>query len=230
MRIVKRIFSFFIWIVVIYLVIGYFLHLIIFPEYKPSLAGYFEPGDVLYSKTEGVRETVMIQVNGHLIMARELEPNTKKSPLHVHYAFDEMYEASAKPVKLEIGTDLFVLNPGEKILVRRGVPHRLFNDSDSAVVVFVSDAGVPIQYAVYLNQLYNFLDGSAKDNSRFSNLMQMSLFSQYLDSYTVTRTPLFLKRFLHFLLRPAARMMGFRSYYEEFSIVRYEEALKFTEK
>jgi mannose-6-phosphate isomerase-like protein (cupin superfamily) len=219
----------FIWLLVIYLVVGYFFHRVVFPEYKPGLYGYFEPGDVLYSKAEGVRETVLLQLNGHIIMARELQPNTQGGQLHVHQAFDEMYEASEKPVQMQIGKHLFILMPGEKILVRRGVPHRLFNDTDSAVVVFVAESGVPVQYAVYLNQLYCFLDESSGNNGRFRSLMQMSMFSQYLDSYPIKRTPVTLQKFLYFLLRPAARLIGFKSYYEKYSIVRYEEPLQFTE-
>jgi mannose-6-phosphate isomerase-like protein (cupin superfamily) len=219
----------FIWFVVVYLVLGYFFHRVVFPEYKPTFYNYFEPGDVLFSKADGVRETVLLQVNGHIIMARELQPNTNSSALHIHQAFDELYEASEKPVQMQIGNQLFELLPGEKILVRRGVPHRLFNETDSSVVVFVSEAGVPVQYAVYLNQLYCFMDEHEDNTSRFRTLMQLSMFSQYLDSYQIKTLPVSLQKFLYFLLRPAARLLGFRSYYEEYSIVRYEEPLTFTE-
>jgi mannose-6-phosphate isomerase-like protein (cupin superfamily) len=229
MRNLKKIVAGFVWLLVIYIVVGYFLHRVVFPEYKPNLNGYFEPGDVLYSKSDGVRETVMLQINGHLIMARELEPHAAGSPLHVHQAFDEMYEASEMPVQMQIGRQMFILLPGEKILVRRGVPHRLFNETDSTVVVFVSEAGIPVQYAVYLNQLYCYLDKDTEQQNRFADLMQMSMFSQYLDSYSINGTPVLLQRFVHFLIRPAARLMGYKSYYEEFSIIRYEAPLKFTE-
>jgi mannose-6-phosphate isomerase-like protein (cupin superfamily) len=228
MQLIKKILAGFIWLMVVYLVVGYFLHLVVFPEYKPYVEGYYEPGDVLYSKAEGVRQTIMLQVDQTVIVAQELEPHAKGPALHVHYAFDEMFEANEKPVSMQIGRDVFVLNPGEKLLVRRGVPHRMFNDSDSAVILFSSEMGIPARYAIYLNQLYCFMDEAPANADLSRAYMQMSLFSQYLDTYIADGPPIKVQRLLYFLLRPAARLWGYKSYYEEYSFRRYEAPMLYT--
>ncbi len=38
-----------------YLPVGYFLHLIVFPETRPDLETYFEPGDIIDSEVGGTK-------------------------------------------------------------------------------------------------------------------------------------------------------------------------------
>lgn len=42
----------------VYLAIGYWLHLVLFPESKPEINTYFKPGEEFYSKAEGFRQKV----------------------------------------------------------------------------------------------------------------------------------------------------------------------------
>src|SRR5919106_1561967 len=77
-----------------YLAIGYFLHLVIFPEKKPEVSTYFKPGQQFYSKSEGFKQTVLKQENQHVFCSLEIEPFAGGPPKHIHTNFDEQFEVS----------------------------------------------------------------------------------------------------------------------------------------
>ena len=64
MKTLKKVLRLFLVFMLSYLAIGYFLHLVIFPEYQPDISNYFEPGDEFYSKAEGLKQIVIKQDNG----------------------------------------------------------------------------------------------------------------------------------------------------------------------
>ena len=59
----------------VYLGIGYFLHLVIFPEYIPDVSNYFKPGDTFYSREEGLKQIILKQENGKVYCKIEMEPH-----------------------------------------------------------------------------------------------------------------------------------------------------------
>lgn len=204
-----------------YLGIGYLFHLVIFPEYKPDISNYFKPGDEFNSKKEGLRQTVIKQENGKVYCKIEIEPRADGPPVHIHTKFDEGFVGGDRPLNILVGKDEKILNPGEKLLVTKGTPHKPYNKSDSTVILTMTEnAAFPEEFAVYLSQVYGYMDES-EDNMRLSKIIfQMAMFTQYFDSYIEEGPPVFLQKGLYFLVVPAARMMGFKSYYKKYEIKR----------
>jgi mannose-6-phosphate isomerase-like protein (cupin superfamily) len=202
----------------LYLVIGYFLHLVVFPEYKPDLTDYFMPGDVLPNEAGGYRQTIIKQENGFVITQLDMNPFSQGPPLHTHSTFDETFLALDKPVTFLVNEEVVLLPPGERITVPVGVPHKMFNDSDSPVSMQIID--LPVQFAVYLNQGYGYMNESPDNMKLHRMLFQLSQNTQYFDSKLNEGPPVFVQNTLFFLLRPLARLLGYSSYNEKYSVAR----------
>lgn len=100
------------------------------------------PGDVIintitketitFTKTASVTE-------GKLLEFRlELAPGSIVPMKHIHTLQDEIFEVIRGKVNVEIGDTGYVINPGEKVLMDKGKPHRWWNNNDEASVLTVS--------------------------------------------------------------------------------------------
>jgi quercetin dioxygenase-like cupin family protein len=224
MRRLKKISLIFLLILVLYLGIGYFLHLVVFPENKPDLTDYFLPGDIFPNEVAGYRQTVIEQKDGFVYVQLDLDPFSQGPPLHAHRTFDETFLAMDTPVTFMVNGEVVVLPPGERITVPVGVPHKMFNDTDSPVSMGIID--LPVQFAVYLNQVYGYMNESP-DNAKMNRaLFQLSLSTQYLDSQLMEGPPVFVQKTLFFLIRPLARLLGYKSYDEKYSVKRKQAISK----
>jgi mannose-6-phosphate isomerase-like protein (cupin superfamily) len=214
----KRISMVFLLFLGLYLGIGYLLHLVVFPENQPDLTDYFRPGDIFPNEASGYRQTVIEQKDGFVYAQLDMDPFSQGPPLHMHRTFDETFLAMHTPVTFMVKGEVVVLAPGERITIPAGVPHKMFNDTDSPVSMQIID--LPVSFAVYLLQMYGYMNESP-DNTKMNRfLLQLSLISQYLDSNISEGPPVFVQKTLFFLLRPLARLLGYRSYNEKYSVKR----------
>lgn len=204
-----------------YLGIGYFLHLVVFPEYKPDISNYFKPGDEFNSKAEGLRQTVIKQENGKVYCRIEVEPHAEGPPLHIHTKFDEIFIGGDHPLNILVGKEEKILSPGEKMLIPMGTPHKPYNKSDSTVMLTMTEnAAFPEEFAVYLSQVYGFIDESEDNMKPPTIIFQMAMFTQYFDSYIGEGPPVIVQKSLYFLLVPLARSLGYKSYYQKYGYKR----------
>ena len=202
----------------VYLVVGYFLHLVVFPEYKPDLTDYFMPGDVLPNESGGYRQTIIKMEDGLVSTQLDMNPFSQGPPLHSHRKSDETFVAMDKPVTLMVNKEIVELSPGERITAQAGVPHKIFNDTDEPVSLILTD--MPVQKLVYLQQLYGFMNESPDNMKMNKALLQLSVVSSHFDSDMKEGPPVFVQESLFFLLRPLARLLGYRSYNEKYSVAR----------
>ena len=202
----------------VYLGVGYFLHLVVFPEYKPDLTDYFTPGDVLPNKSGDYKQTVIIQEDGIVSTQLDMNPFSQGPPLHTHHTFDETFTALDKPVTLIVNNEVVVLAAGETIAAPAGVPHKMFNDTDEPVSMVLTN--MPVQKLVYLNQVYGYMNEHQDNLNMGKALLQLSLIAPYFDSDTHEGPPVFVQNTLFFLLRPLARLLGYSSYNEKYSVAR----------
>jgi len=202
---------------IVYLGIGYLLHLIIFPEYKPDISNYFNAGDVFYSKEEGLRQTVLKQENGKVYCKIELEPHAEGPPVHIHTGFDEVFVGGDHPINIQFASEEKVLNPGGKLVIPKGTPHKPYNTNDSTVtLIMTEDVGFPEELAVYLSQVYGYMDESEDNMKPPKVIFQMAMFNQYFDSYLGEGPPVMIQMCLNFLVVPLARLIGYKSYYKKY--------------
>ncbi len=201
-----------------YLVAGYFIHLVVLPDHKPEISTYFEPGDIFFSKAEGVRQIVTGQEHGLVFCRLVIEPYAMGPPKHIHSKFDEIYEISNGELTVLFGKELIKLVPGERLFIQRGVPHTFYNET-ADTIYFSQTLDLPEEFAFYLGQIYAIMDNIPDFGKMPETLFRMiPLQRSGFDSYLVEGPPVFVQKALGFLLLPVSRMMGYRAYYPEFDI------------
>jgi len=204
-------------IIVAYLIIGYLLHLVIFPEKKPSIASYFKPGDVFYSKVEGFRQTVLKQEDGKVHCKVELDPFAPGPPEHIHTGFDEFIEIENGELNLRMKGKEQVIKPGESVLIPKGAPHKFWNTT-SEVIRIKGSMAFPEKFAFTLSQVYGYMDANPDFASSKSMIFQITMMQQAgFDSY-ISGPPVFMQKLIGFLSTPISRLAGMKTYYPNYDI------------
>ncbi|MFN3754109.1 cupin domain-containing protein [Flavobacterium sp.] len=205
-------------VLVAYLAIGYFFHLVIFPENKPDVATYFKPGQIFYSKTEKFKQTVVKQENGYVYCSLVIEPFADGPPKHIHTDFDEHFEVTNGELSVWVDGKIIKLQPGDSLFIPRGTPHQPFNETADTISVKGSIA-FPEKFAFYLNQVYGVMDSKHHFEKSPETVFQMALFnSAGFDSYLADGPPVPIQKATGFLLTPIIRLMGYKSFYSEYDI------------
>ncbi|MES2747660.1 MAG: cupin domain-containing protein [Bacteroidota bacterium] len=217
-KIIKKTAMYFFIAIASYLAIGYLFHLVIFPEKKPDVKTYFKPGQTFYSKSEGFKQTVIKQENGHVYCSLEVEPFADGPPKHVHSNFDEQFEIANGELTLWIDGKIVKLHPGEKVFVPRGTPHQPYNETADTIHIKGS-ADFPEKFAYYLTQVYGVMDNTPGFGKSPETVFQMALFgSAGFDSYLVEGPPVAIQKVTGFFLTPLIRLVGYKSFYPEYDI------------
>ena len=215
-KIIKKTAMFFLIAFAGYLAIGYLFHLVLFPENKPEISTYFKPGQEFYSKAEGFKQTVIKQENQHVFCTLTIDPFADGPPKHIHTDFDEHFAVSNGELSVLLNDTVIKLHPGDSLFVPRGTPHKPFNETPDTIRVKGSIA-FPEKFAYHLPQVYGIMDKMPDYAKSPALLLHMSMFSSAgFDSYVADGPPVFAQKTMSFLLVPFSRLMGYRSYYEEY--------------
>lgn len=204
-----------------YLGLGYLFHLAIFPEPVPEIGAYFKPGDEFFSKTEGFRQTVVRQEKGLVYCTLEVLPFAAGPPEHIHSGFDEYFEVANGEISVLVNGEVKKVRPGEVLHIPAGVPHKPFNET-AETIRLKGEFGFPEKFAFYLSQVYGLMDEDPNFGKMPGTLFQMSLFQPGFDSYIAEGPPVVVQKGMAFLLRPAARAMGYKSFIEVYNLRRKE--------
>jgi mannose-6-phosphate isomerase-like protein (cupin superfamily) len=199
-----------------YLVIGYLFHLVIFPENKPPVTTYFKQGQELYSKTEGFRQTVLKQENGHVFCSLIIEPFADGPLKHIHTGFDEYFQISNGELTVWVDGKIKKLYPGETLHVPKGTPHKPYNETADTIHM-KSSIAFPEKFAFYLSQVYGIMDNTPAFGKSPKTALQMAMISTAgFDSYVAEGPPVVVQKLMAFLITPLARLLGYKSYYKEY--------------
>lgn len=215
-RNLKKMALYFVVLLAAYLVIGYLLHAVLIPEQKPAVSSYFRQGDVFYSKAEKIKQTVVNQDRGLVYCSTVIEPFAPGPPEHVHAGFDEVFEIENGELSLLVNGEVKKLTPGQKLHIPKGTPHKPFNETADTIYAkgFIA---FPEKFAFHLSQVYGLMDQKNFGKSA-GTMMQMSLLNNAgFDSY-IAGPPLFVQKTMGFILAPASRLLGYKSFYPEYDI------------
>ena len=197
-----------------YLVIGYFLHLVVFPEKKPEISSYFTPGDQFNSIEEGFKQTVVDQEDGLVYCNLVVEPYASGPPKHIHTEFDEYFEVKNGELSVWVDGEVKKIKPGEVVHIPKGTPHKPFNET-SEIIHLKESFAMPEQFAFYLSQVYDLMDNHPSFGKMPSMLLMLApLHQSGFDSFLAEGPPVFVQKFTAFLLTPMSRIMGYKSYYK----------------
>ncbi len=100
------------------------------------------PGETIVNTITG--ETLRFTQTAAMTTGRLLEfhltlkPGSTVPMKHIHTGQDEIFEVLTGSVNVEIGTDTYIIKPGEKIVMPRGIAHRWWNDPEVTSTLNVS--------------------------------------------------------------------------------------------
>lgn len=206
----------------LYLVIANLLHRVIFPEKKPTVSKYFQPGQILYSKAEGFRQYVVKQENGLVYCRLEAEPFAAGPPKHIHDDFDETFEIENGELSMWVNGEVKKIRPGDVLHIPKGTPHKPFNETGETIRSKGTYA-FPEAFAFYLPQVYGYMDNHPAFANSPKTLFQVALFQQAgFDSYIADGPPVFMQKAIGFVANPVARLFGLKSFYEKYNVQKSE--------
>ena len=201
-----------------YLLIGHLCHRVIFPENKPAVSTYFQPGQQFYSKSEGFRQIVSKQENGHVHGTLVVEPFAPGPPKHIHSDFDETFQIENGELSVWVDGVVKKLKPGEVLHIPKGTPHQPFNETADTIRLKGTFA-FPEKFAYELPHVYGVMDSDPNFVKSPAVVLQMALFQDAgFDSYLAEGPPVFIQKTMGFIVTPIARLAGYKSYYEEYDI------------
>lgn len=196
-----------------YLAIGYLFHLVIFPEKKPAVEGWFKPGQEFYSKAEGFRQKVVKQEGGFVYCKTQIEPFAGGPPKHVHTGFDEVFEVENGELSVWVNGTIKKIRAGEILTIPKGTPHKPYNETVDTIRI-KGEIAFPEKFAFHLVQVYADIDKRSDLSPSADLAFQMFLFQRSgFDAYMVEGPPIGIQKLIAFLLTPALRLAGYKTYY-----------------
>lgn len=208
-------------VLVAYFAVGIVLSNYIFPEKKPDLVNYFQPGDVLHSKSEGFDQTIISVKDGWVHSSLKIQPKAPGPPEHIHTDLVEVFAVKEGVLSIMVNGEKKTLKAGESITIPVGTSHRPFNETDQPVIV-ENDEGekdLTVEFAYHLSQLYRVVDGMGGKPSAIAMILQLSVYGTEMDAYLADGGPIAVQKAMRYLLAPTARLLGYSSYYEEYRMV-----------
>lgn len=203
-------------IIISYLAIGNLLHRVVFPEKKPPVSTWFKPGQIFYSKAEGLQQTVLKQENGLVHCLSEFDPFAPEPPKHIHTDFDETFRIENGELTVWVNGETRKLYPGEILHIPKGTPHKPYNETADTLRLKGSFA-FPEKFAFNLVQVYGVMDSRPGFEHSPEIILQMPLFQNNgFDSYLAEGPPVVMQKILGFAIAPIARLLGYKSYYPKY--------------
>ncbi|MBK9156033.1 MAG: cupin domain-containing protein [Chloracidobacterium sp.] len=175
----------------------------------------------MVSKSEGFDQTVLSVNDGWLHTRLIAKPHAIGPPEHFHEHFTETFTVKSGTLSILINGEKRILGPGETITVPPMTRHKPFNETGETVIIeSIDPRTLPVEFGFLLTQLYGFMDSFPDGPSTQQMLMQLSVYGSEADSWLADGPPLLVQKAMRFLMAPTARLLGYRSYYEEFRPTR----------
>jgi len=197
---------------------GVVLHALI-PE--SSIAHHHHPiaSDVLINQPAGERVVFRTvpkpNKEGRTVIDVYLSPGGAVPVAHVHPNTEEIFRVVRGTVHLSVDGDEIVGRAGDSIRVHPGQSHGLWNASDSPAhvqVVMKPTKGLNLALA----QVHGFLNETGHQGG-IHEFLQMARFAERYQVYRAG-VPVWFQQLGIGIIAPWARLMGFRSFYERYSI------------
>lgn len=190
-----------------------YIYNILFPFKRPNLENYFSPGDQFISKAEGVTQTIIKQVGNKVYCELKFEPKAAGPPEHLHNNIDEFATVTKGTLTVKVNGLTSYLNPGDKVELKKGIYHKMQNDSDEEVILRCDndEEYVPVEFAYSLAQLYPLMKPNG--GLSFKMFLKICVLDDLFDTVPYGPPPAFFN-IIKKLVKPYARLLGVTPYDE----------------
>ena len=197
-------------IITVIILLPYFYNAL-FPLRPPVLENYFTPGQTFFSKEEGVTQTVIRQDGKKVYCELKFDPYAPGPPGHMHSAFDESGTIVKGTLSTETGTKAREVYEGERVILPKGINHRMYNNTGDTVILRPEkeEDYIPVELAYSLAQLYPVMDSDGKNSLKL--IMKISVLDSLFDVIPAGSPP-DLFNILKKVIKPYARLFGISPY------------------
>ncbi|MBX7053504.1 MAG: cupin domain-containing protein [Pyrinomonadaceae bacterium] len=205
-----------------YVVLGVAVSDYLIPPEKVQLESYLRSGDKFISRTEGFVQTILANKDGWTHLSLEAQPFAEGPPIHLHENFEETFTVRSGTLSIIVAGEKRTLSAGESFTVPRMTFHKPFNETGETVVVESAEdtRTMPTQFAYILSQIYPIVDKAEGRPGIVAMTMQMSVWGNDMDSYLAEGPPVAIQKAMRILLRPAARLLGYKYHNDEYKPLR----------
>jgi mannose-6-phosphate isomerase-like protein (cupin superfamily) len=197
------------------LLIYFILGGIIFNHIIPSKCSYeLKEGMIIESKEEGFIQKIIKIEQQNIFIQLTMQPMAAGPPMHIHETFDEYFVVKSGIAGIIVNGKKQYLKAGESILINKGTPHKIFNETQETVVIEDAEFSKPTMsydFACGLTQLYPAMDKISDINSP-KVLLQLAAQGNQFDTW-LADVPLPAQKTIRWLLGPTARMLGYGNVY-----------------
>ena len=191
------------------------LYNFLFPLKPPYLYNYFTPGQTFKSKWEGVQQLIIKQEGNKVFSEVSMKPGSKGPPEHLHEGFDENMMVKKGTLTVKLNGQTRELTAGTRFRFPKGEYHCFSNNSEGDVVIGgeTENDFIPVEFAYTLSKFYELFDRPSK-LKMVHFIFKMAVFGNLFDSY-VKEAPVKTQKIIKSILRPYARVLGYKLYDEK---------------
>ncbi len=187
------------------------LYDVVIPFKQPDWNHYFSPGQHFTSKAEGITQTVIKQEGNRVYGELRFEPHAAGPPEHLHYTFNESGTVIKGTLSAKINGQITKFNVGKRLMPKRGMYHKLFNETNQEVI-FRSERDedyIPVEFAYSLAQLYPLMGTEGKPGLKM--IAKIAVLDNLFDSVLAGPPPIAFKLVTK-IIKPYARLLGVTPY------------------
>lgn len=203
---------------ILYLGIGLILHNYTYPTHTPDFRTYFRDSSRFVSKWEKISFTIL-SFNPEKATVRvtmEIAPGGAQMATHEHDFFTESFFVQKGNLTGIINGITQHFSKGQFVTVKAGISHKLFNNTDSIVLLSSSDNKgfeLPVTYVYALSQLYGHWDADNANRVAPKLYFHLAMLHKQFDSWSTDKGPSkTVQKILRICLAPTARLLKYEIY------------------
>ena len=151
-----------------------------------------------------------------LVLEVRVPPDMIRPPAHLHRSQRESFEILRGQVTVQTGRERHTLGPGDRITVAPATPHTWWNSGDDEAVL-LAEFRPPGQAQSFFETFCGLAAEGRCTSQGSPPFLQIVASARWWDMY-LAGPPVALQRALVAALGPVARLRGYRTSYQRFSV------------
>ena len=174
------------------------------------------PVDQLENPVTRERFAIRDRGPGTLVLEVRVPPDMIRPPAHLHRSQRESFEILRGQVTVQTGRERHTLRPGDRITVAPATPHTWWNSGDDEAVL-LAEFRPPGQAQSFFETFCGMAAEGRCTAQGSPPFLQIVASARWWDMY-LAGPPVTLQRALFAALGPVARLRGYRTSYQRFSV------------
>jgi quercetin dioxygenase-like cupin family protein len=170
----------------------------------------------MQNPVSGERFTILDRGPDTLVLEVRVPPDMIRPPAHLHRSQTESFEVRHGQVTVQTGRERHILGPGDRVAVAPATPHTWWNSGHDQAVL-LAEFRPPGQVQSFFETFCGMACEGRCNTQGSPPFLQIAASARWWDMY-LAGPPVTLQRALFAALSPLARLRGYRTSYQRFSL------------